>query len=104
MCGRFTQNLSGAELHRLADLIGQSRNLPPRYNIAPKTTIEVIRPTEGGSDLVPMCWGLGTLLVEKDPQRASRYVQCARRTPRRRPDVAQRFQVATLHHPRERLL
>ena len=34
MCGPFTQQLSWAELHRLADLIGQPRNLRPRYNIA----------------------------------------------------------------------
>ena len=27
MCGRFIQNLSWAEIHRLADLIGQPRNL-----------------------------------------------------------------------------
>jgi hypothetical protein len=40
VCGRFTQNLSWAELHRLADLIGQPRKLQPRYNIVP-TTIEV---------------------------------------------------------------
>ncbi|WP_246657298.1 SOS response-associated peptidase [Methylocystis sp. B8] len=31
MCGRFTQHLSWEELHRLADLIGQPRNLVPRY-------------------------------------------------------------------------
>ena len=41
MCGRFTQNLSWAEIHRLADLIGQPRNLAPRFNIAPTTPIEV---------------------------------------------------------------
>ena len=44
MCGRFTQHLSWAKLHRLADLIGQPRNLAPRYNIAPTTQIEVIPP------------------------------------------------------------
>jgi putative SOS response-associated peptidase YedK len=58
MCGRFTQHLSWEELHRLADLIGHPRNLPPRYNIAPTTRIEVIRPAAGGSELVPMRWGL----------------------------------------------
>ena len=59
MCGRFTQQLSWAELHRLADLIGQPRNLRPRYNIAPTTRIEVIRRHDGsGRELVPMRWGL----------------------------------------------
>ncbi|MGD9657782.1 MAG: SOS response-associated peptidase [Methylocystis sp.] len=59
MCGRFTQQLSWQELHRLSGLIGQPRNLAPRYNIAPTTQIEVIRPaSEGGNELVPMRWGL----------------------------------------------
>ncbi len=58
MCGRFTQNLSFAELRRLADLVGQPRNLPPRYNIAPTTEIEVIRAAPGGPELVAMRWGL----------------------------------------------
>lgn len=58
MCGRFTQHLSWEELHRLANLIGKPRNLEPRYNIAPTTRIEVIRPATGGNELVPMRWGL----------------------------------------------
>ena len=58
MCGRFTQQLSWAELHRLADLIGQPRNLAPRYNISPTTPIEVIRVAGDGNELVPMRWGL----------------------------------------------
>jgi putative SOS response-associated peptidase YedK len=40
MCGRVTQELSWSKLHRLADLIGQPRNLRPRYNVAPMTPIE----------------------------------------------------------------
>ncbi len=56
MCGRFTQHLSWEELHRLAGLIGQPPNLAPRYNIAPTTRIEVIRPAEGGNELTPMRW------------------------------------------------
>lgn len=57
MCGRFTQHLSWEELQRLADLIGQPRNLRPRYNIAPTTMIEAIRPSQAGNELVPMRWG-----------------------------------------------
>jgi putative SOS response-associated peptidase YedK len=58
MCGRFTQSLSWAQLRRLADLVGQPRNLRPRYNIAPTTEIEVIRAAGNGVELVPMRWGL----------------------------------------------
>ncbi len=58
MCGRFTQNLSWAEIHRLAGLIGERRNLAPRYNIAPTTRIEVIRAAAAGNEIVPMYWGL----------------------------------------------
>lgn len=57
MCGRFTQHLSWEELQRLADLIGQPRNLQPRYNVAPTTAIEVIRATPAGNELVQMRWG-----------------------------------------------
>jgi hypothetical protein len=39
MRGRFMRHLSWEELQRLADLIGQPRNLAPRYNIAPTTQI-----------------------------------------------------------------
>jgi putative SOS response-associated peptidase YedK len=58
MCGRFTQQLSWAELRRLADLVGQPRNLAPRYNIAPTTPIEVVRAGDAGPELVSMRWGL----------------------------------------------
>lgn len=65
MCGRFTQHLSWEELHRLADLIGQPRNLQPRYNIAPTTQIEVIRPGPDGRELTLMRWGLVPLWWKK---------------------------------------
>jgi putative SOS response-associated peptidase YedK len=65
MCGRFTQHLSWEELHRLANLIGQPRNLAPRYNIAPMTQIEVIRLSRQGKELAPMRWGLVPLWWER---------------------------------------
>ena len=58
MCGRFTQHLSWAEIRRLADLVGQPRNLAPRYNVAPTDLIEVIRAGPAGLELTPMRWGL----------------------------------------------
>jgi len=58
MCGRFTQHLSWAEIRRLADLVGQPRNVAPRYNVAPTDLIEVIRAGPAGLELTPMRWGL----------------------------------------------
>jgi putative SOS response-associated peptidase YedK len=49
---------SRKEFVDLADLIGQPRNLAPRFNIAPTTPIEVVRAGEAGNELVPMRWGL----------------------------------------------
>jgi putative SOS response-associated peptidase YedK len=58
MCGRFTQAYSWAEVCAFLDLLGPARNLRPRYNIAPTTTIDVARLGESGRELVPMRWGL----------------------------------------------
>ena len=58
MCGRFTQHYTWRELHELYDLVGAARNLEPRYNIAPTTTIDVVVSSADGSALVPMRWGL----------------------------------------------
>jgi len=58
MCGRFTQNYTWRELVELYRLTQPARNLRPRYNIAPTTTIDVVRSAETGPELVPMRWGL----------------------------------------------
>ncbi len=58
MCGRFTQHLSWAEIRRLADLVGQPRNLAPHFNLAPTDVVEVLRAGPAGLELTPMRWGL----------------------------------------------
>src|SRR3954447_11418039 len=59
MCGRFTQHYTWAEVHAFLSVFGPPRNLRPRYNIAPTTTIDVIRlDQDGRRELVPMRWGL----------------------------------------------
>jgi putative SOS response-associated peptidase YedK len=58
MCGRFTQAYTWAEVYAFLSLTGPARNLRPRYNIAPTTTIDVARSGQGGCELVPMRWGL----------------------------------------------
>jgi putative SOS response-associated peptidase YedK len=104
MCGRFTQNLSWAEIHRLAGLIGEPRNLAPRYNIAPTTPIEVIRASDAGNELVPMYWGPCALLVEKASSRAPLNLQRPGRDGRRAANVSRRVQIPSLHYSGIRLL
>ena len=48
MCGRFTQRYTWSEVHAFLGVIGAAKNLRPRYNIAPTTTIDVVRLAEGG--------------------------------------------------------
>jgi putative SOS response-associated peptidase YedK len=47
-----------SELVALYRLTLTARNLQPRYNVCPTTTVDTIIPREGGRDLVPMRWGL----------------------------------------------
>jgi putative SOS response-associated peptidase YedK len=54
MCGRFTQRYTWREIHDLYGLTGAARNLQAHYNIAPTDTVEVVRPADGGPELVPM--------------------------------------------------
>jgi putative SOS response-associated peptidase YedK len=58
MRGRFTQSYMWRELVELYRLTQPTRSLRPRYNIAPTTTIGVVRLAETGPELVPMRWGL----------------------------------------------
>ena len=58
MCGRFTQNYTWEQVHAFLSVFGAPRNLRPRYNIAPTTSIDVVRQGEQGRELVSMRWGL----------------------------------------------
>jgi putative SOS response-associated peptidase YedK len=60
MCGRFTYKLTWAEIVKLYRLTldQPARNMQPRYNICPTTTIDTIVSSEGKRALVPMRWGL----------------------------------------------
>ena len=60
MCGRFTQHYTWAELHALYSLNSATpRNLQARYNIAPTTSVQFIRPAaDGGLELVSARWWL----------------------------------------------
>jgi putative SOS response-associated peptidase YedK len=54
MCGRFTNQLTWAEivaLYRLA-LDGPPHNLPPRYNICPTDPVDVVISRDGVRDYV----------------------------------------------------
>jgi putative SOS response-associated peptidase YedK len=59
MCGRFTQNYTWDEVYNFLNAFGTPRNLRPRYNIAPTTSVDVVRlDAEGKRELVSMRWGL----------------------------------------------
>ncbi|MGO9238898.1 MAG: SOS response-associated peptidase family protein [Methylocella sp.] len=58
MCGRFTQSYTWRELVELYRLTQPARNLRPRYNIAPTTTIDVVRSADNLPELPS---GLGIL-------------------------------------------
>lgn len=59
MCGRFTQAYSWSEVVEFLSIIAPAaRNLRPRYNVSPTTTVEVVRLRDGQRELVPMRWGL----------------------------------------------
>jgi putative SOS response-associated peptidase YedK len=58
MCGRFTQAYTWQELVALYRLAQPAVNLQARYNVCPTDPIDVVRPREGGLELVSMRWGL----------------------------------------------
>jgi putative SOS response-associated peptidase YedK len=58
MCGRFTQNYTWEEVHDFLNVFGAPSNVQPRYNIAPTTSIDVVRQGEQGRELVRVRWGL----------------------------------------------
>jgi hypothetical protein len=59
MCGQFTQHYTWAKVYAFLDVFGTPRNLLPRYNIAPTTTVDVVRlDTQGQREPVAMRWGL----------------------------------------------
>ena len=67
MCGRFTQHYTWAQVHEFLSVFGPPMNLQPRYNIAPTTSIDVVRlDKEGRRELVRMRWGLVPFFWKKN--------------------------------------
>jgi putative SOS response-associated peptidase YedK len=69
MCRRFVQKHSWSKVAELYALSKMPRNLEGRYNIAPTTTIDVVRLHRGRRELIPMRWGfLPTLSTRTAPE------------------------------------
>ena len=60
MCGRFTYNLTWAQIHALYQLTASAptSNVRPRFNICPTTKIDTVIAKDGKRELVSMRWGL----------------------------------------------
>lgn len=60
MCGRFTYNLTWAQIRALYQLTLNKppSNIRPRFNICPTTPIDVVIAQGGKRELVSMRWGL----------------------------------------------
>jgi len=60
MCGRFTNKLTWDEIVRLCRLTLKvpPHNLPPRYNISPTDSVDVVTERDGNRDFTRMRWGL----------------------------------------------
>lgn len=66
MCGRGDQSLTWAEIHEAVGLIGRAPppdNMEPHYNLAPTSTVKIVRLVDGRRvvegarwDLVPHWW------------------------------------------------
>ena len=62
MCGRFTASFDFREIKLLFNL---QRDIPlsaRRYNIAPSQEVPVIVQNEGVNELMPMKWGIGSVV------------------------------------------
>jgi putative SOS response-associated peptidase YedK len=59
MWGRFTQSYTWRKLVELYELTQPALNLRPRYNIAPTTSIDVVRLADAGREHIPIRWGFG---------------------------------------------
>jgi putative SOS response-associated peptidase YedK len=87
MCGRFTQHCTWGEVHDFLSVFGALRNLQPRYNIAPTTSVDVVRlDPEGRRELVSMRWGLVPFFWKKGLRGAS-HLQRAGGNARRQANV-----------------
>jgi putative SOS response-associated peptidase YedK len=68
MCGRFTQAYAWAEIHAALSLLGAPpTNMPPRYNVSPADTVDVIVDRGAGRELVQMRWGIIPWFWKPDP-------------------------------------
>ena len=58
MCGRKALPNDYSEIRIQFSLTSPALNLRPRYNVAPTQTHPIVRPADGGRELVNMRWGL----------------------------------------------
>lgn len=84
MCGRITQRFSRPEIVAMIRLEVPSRDLQPRYNLAPGRDAAVLRVEREELRLVMLCWGLVPRWA-KDPVIGSRLINARAETATEKP-------------------
>jgi len=93
MCGRFTNQYSWEELHKLYSLSDQSfppSNFPPHYNAAPTQELPVIRLKDGKREAALLKWGL-VPSAAKDAKEAAKLINARGETVAEKPSFRSAF-------------
>lgn len=90
MCGRFSLTTPAHALNKLFD-VSVTRNLAPRYNIAPMQPVEIIRQDIAGRrTLTPVQWGLIPHWA-KEPTMAAKLINARSETVNEKPSFRGAF-------------
>ncbi|MFN0042260.1 MAG: SOS response-associated peptidase [Alphaproteobacteria bacterium] len=90
MCGRYSITTPEEALRRLFGFEGPARNLGPRYNIAPRQDVPVIRAEGGARRLSLLRWGLVPAWA-KDPLIGDKLINARAETIAEKPSFKSAF-------------
>jgi putative SOS response-associated peptidase YedK len=105
MCGRFSKNYTWREIHAMSSLISGQSILQPRYNVAPTTTVDVIRHNAAGlPERVKMRWWLVPSWWDKSLKQVPPTFNATIERVEKAPMFRDAYKKAPLHHSGVRFL